>query len=68
MATDIIKKPQSTFYRIINLADQYAWLILLVSTPLFLFITPETSLILLLIPFLWIITFLSGNKPLPLPR
>ncbi|MDD5368734.1 MAG: O-antigen ligase family protein [Anaerolineaceae bacterium] len=48
--------------------DRYTWILLACSTPVFLFPAPQRSWGLLVIPILWMITFLAGKKPiLPSP-
>ena len=49
------------FFQKIN---QFQWLILLLMAPLFLFIRPETSWVLVIVPLLWGISFLAGEKPI----
>lgn len=45
--------------------DSLGWIFLLATTPLFLFIQPELSWILLLLPITWLISLFAKKKPIP---
>ncbi len=50
----------------IQVIDQSGWLIYLLTSPFFLFITPSISWVLLLPPLLWIISLVNGEILLPI--
>ena len=45
--------------------DNWQWVIFLVSTPFFLFPGSWKSIVLLVVPILWILSLLIGRKPIP---
>ena len=49
------------FFEVISSID---WIILLILGPIYLFISPNQSWALLIIPLLWIISLLAGKKPI----
>jgi putative inorganic carbon (HCO3(-)) transporter len=46
--------------------DRWQWVILFLVTPFFLFPSPGRSWILLIIPLLWVISWLTNGSPVPL--
>ncbi len=53
-------------YSVASLIDRWQWAILLLSSPFFLLSGTWNFLILLIVPFLWVISMLAGKNPVPI--
>ncbi len=63
MNSSIPIKHENFIKRFLKLIDRFSWGFLLISTPLFMFISPKTSWVLLIIPLFFLVSFISGNQP-----
>ncbi len=47
------------------LLDRWHWLLLALAAPLLIFPSPASSPVLLIVPVLWVVAWVAGDKPLP---